>query len=77
MPEPSDYFSEIQSILAELELDAVLIGALAAVRYRLQPRATTDVDFLARRLDGLAERMTASQRGPQVAAAWAAPSWSE
>ena len=57
MPEPSDYSAEIQSILAELGLEPVVIGALAALRYRRVPRVTTDVDFLVRRFGELPERM--------------------
>jgi hypothetical protein len=54
-----DYYDEFRDRLDGLGLDAVLIGALAAARYRLEPRLTTDVDFLARRLDGLVEAMEA------------------
>lgn len=57
MPEPSDYSAEIRSVLAELGLEPVLIGALAAIVYRRTPRATTDVDFLVRRVTGLADRL--------------------
>lgn len=57
MPEPSDYSAEIRSVLAELGLEPVLIGALAAIVYRRTPRATTDVDFLVRRVTGLAVRL--------------------
>lgn len=58
MRETWDYYDEFRERLDALGLDAVLIGALAAARYRLEPRLTTDVDFLARRLDGLVEAMT-------------------
>lgn len=53
MPEPSDYWSTFQQRLAELGCEPVLIGALAALEYRLTPRFTTDVDFLVRSLDGV------------------------
>jgi hypothetical protein len=57
VPEPSDYSAEVQALLAELGLEPVLIGALAALVYRRTPRATTDVDFLVRRVTGLADRL--------------------
>ena len=57
MPEPSDYLSELQTALADLGLDAVLIGAMAALRYRRVPRATTDIDFLVRTLGDLVNTM--------------------
>lgn len=59
MPEPSDYSAELAERLAELGIEARLVGALAALRYRRSPRSTTDVDFLARTLDGVAEAMEA------------------
>lgn len=52
MPEPSDYWPEIAERLRQLGIEARLIGALAALRYRRAPRFTADVDFLARSLDG-------------------------
>lgn len=58
VPEISDSFVvEFRGRLAELGIDAVLIGAWAAARYRDTPRETTDVDFLARSLDGLEDAM--------------------
>jgi hypothetical protein len=57
VPEPADYSAEVRAILAELGLEPVLIGALAAMAYRRTPRATTDVDFLVRRVTGLADRL--------------------
>ena len=58
MPEISDSFAaEFRRRLAELGIEAVLIGALAAARYRDAPRETTDIDFLARSVDGLVEEM--------------------
>lgn len=52
----SDLFADR---LRGLGIEPVLIGALAAIRYRATPRFTTDVDFLARSVAGLAEAMTA------------------
>ena len=54
MPEPSDYWIDFERRLTELGAEPVLIGALAALEYRAVPRATTDVDFLVRSLDGVA-----------------------
>jgi hypothetical protein len=59
VPEPSDYSAEIAEKLAGLGIEARLIGALAALRYRRVPRMTTDVDFLAGSLGGIAEAMEA------------------
>ncbi len=59
MREPSDYSAEFAARLASLGIEAALIGALAAIEYRLEPRQTIDVDFLADRLDGLVESVTA------------------
>jgi hypothetical protein len=56
---PPDYFEEFRDRLTALGADPVGIGALAAIRYRLEPRETTDVDFLARSLDGIPEAMRA------------------
>lgn len=66
MPEPSDYSAQFAEQLAALGIEARLIGALAALRYRRVPRLTTDVDFLARSLDGVAEAM--ESRGYDVRA---------
>lgn len=68
MRETWDYYDEFRDRLDALGLDAVLIGALAAARYRLEPRLTTDVDFLARRLDGLVEAMEADGHDLRVMA---------
>lgn len=57
--EPSDYSARIAEQLRALGVEAVLIGALAALRYRATPRFTTDVDFLASSLAGVAEAMAA------------------
>lgn len=59
MREPSDYSAEFAGRLASLGIEAALIGALAAIEYRADPRQTTDVDFLVDRLDGLVGSVTA------------------
>lgn len=60
MPETSDSFAaEFRQRLAALGIDAVVIGAVAAARYRLTPRQTTDVDLLAGSLGGLADALRA------------------
>lgn len=51
MHEPSDYWAEFAGRLRALGVEVALIGALAAMQYRDKPRATTDVDFLARDFD--------------------------
>jgi len=51
--EPSDYSDHFAERLRALGLVPVLIGALAANRYRRAPRLTIDVDFLTRSLDGV------------------------
>jgi hypothetical protein len=55
VPEPSAYWRDARDRLAALGVQPVLIGALAAAAYRRTPRATTDVDFLVRSLDGVPE----------------------
>ncbi len=55
MQNPSDYVAQFRELLESLGAEPVGIGAFAALRYRLEPRTTTDVDFLVRRLDGVAE----------------------
>ncbi len=57
MREISVYSAEFRDRLTGLGLEPVLIGALAAIRYRLEPRDTTDVDFLVRQLGDIAETM--------------------
>jgi len=57
LPEIEDSYVEFRERLEALGLEPVLIGALAAARYRLAPRATTDVDFLVRRLGDLVDVM--------------------
>lgn len=55
MPSPSDYVDRFRDLLIGLGAEPVGVGALAAMRYRLEPRITTDLDFLVRSLDGVAE----------------------
>jgi len=57
LPEIEDSYADFRERLEALGLEPVLIGALAAGRYRLAPRATTDVDFLVRRLGDLVGAM--------------------
>jgi hypothetical protein len=57
LPEIEDSYAAFRDRLDALGLEPVLIGALAAQRYRLAPRSTTDVDFLVRRLGSLVEVM--------------------
>jgi hypothetical protein len=59
LPEIEDFYVEFRDRLDRLGLEPVLIGALAAQRYRLAPRFTTDVDFLVRRMGDLVESMRA------------------
>ena len=60
MPETSDSFAaEFRQRLAALGIDAVVIGAVAAARYRLTPRQTTDLDLLAGSLSGVADALRA------------------
>lgn len=55
MLSPSDSSAEFRELLTDLGAEPVGIGALAALRYRAEPRATTDADFLVRSLAGIAE----------------------
>ncbi len=55
MPSLSDSSAEFRELLTELGVEPVGIGALAALRYRADPRVTTDADFLVRSLAGVAE----------------------
>lgn len=57
--EPSDYWVEFAETLRDRGFAPVLIGGLAALRYRDKPRLTTDVDFLTLSLDGLAASVEA------------------
>ena len=52
-----DSSADVGRLMVTLGLDPVIIGATAAMRYRLEPRATVDVDYLVRRLDGLVEAL--------------------
>lgn len=55
--EPADSCAEFTDLLRELGVEPVVIGALAALRYRDTPRLTTDVDFLVRDASGLAPEL--------------------
>jgi hypothetical protein len=55
MPKPSDYVDQFRELLTRLGAEPVGIGAFAALRYRLDPRETTDIDFLVRSLDGVVD----------------------
>jgi hypothetical protein len=68
VPDPSDYWSTFERRLAELGCQPVVIGALAALEYRATPRLTTDVDFLVRSLEGVAEAFAADGFDVQVMA---------
>lgn len=57
MREPSDYVDEFRELLSDLGAAPVVIGALAAGRYRIDPRLTVDVDFLVSSLEGVAAAM--------------------
>jgi hypothetical protein len=57
--DPSAYSAPFAERLRALGVRPVLIGALAALRYRATPRFTTDADYLASSVAGLAEAMTA------------------
>ena len=57
--EPSDYSAEFADYLRSLGGEVALIGALAALRYRSQPRETTDVDFLVREMGDLPVQLKA------------------
>lgn len=59
MPEIEDSYVEFRDRFERLGLEPVLIGALAAARYRMAPRFTTDVDFLVRRMGDLVEDVRA------------------
>lgn len=57
--EPADSCAEFTELLDELGVTHVVAGALAALRYRAEPRFTTDVDFLVRPRAGLADALRA------------------
>jgi hypothetical protein len=52
-PLPLAWLGPIAERLDALEVDWVVAGALAALRYRSDPRFTTDLDLLVRWRDGL------------------------
>jgi hypothetical protein len=56
---PGDYSDQFAEYLRSLGSTPVLIGALAAARYRSTPRQTTDVDFLVREIGALPARLEA------------------
>ena len=60
MREPSDSAASAAEILDRLGGRWALIGALAALRYRSTPRLTTDADFLAEPVEGLADAFEAA-----------------
>ncbi|HZQ87526.1 MAG TPA: hypothetical protein VFA83_21960 [Acidimicrobiales bacterium] len=60
MREPSATAAIAAEILEGVEARWALMGALAALRYRAEPRFTTDVDILVERLDGLHAAFTAA-----------------
>jgi sirohydrochlorin ferrochelatase len=55
VPNVSDYSNEAADTLRSVGADPVVIGALAALRYRATVRETTDADFLVRRVPGIAD----------------------
>lgn len=59
MPATWDSLDKARARLRELGLDPVVIGAFAALQYRLTPRETTDVDFLVAQLGNVVEAMEA------------------
>lgn len=60
MREPSDSAASAAEILGRLGGRWTLIGALAAQHYRATPRMTTDADFLADDVPGLADAFSAA-----------------
>lgn len=59
MPEPSDWLARFAETLDRLGARWVVIGGVAALRYRDQPRFTTDIDFLSLPVGGVAEAFEA------------------
>ena len=55
----SDSFDALRSRLTELGAHPVVIGALAAGRFRATPRETVDIDFLVTSLEGVARGLRA------------------
>ena len=50
---PAEYVAQFAEALDSLGADWVIIGGLAALRYREKQRFTTDADFLARHVEGI------------------------
>jgi hypothetical protein len=55
LPPLDEWLADARAILERLGAEPVVIGALAALRYRESPRATTDVDLLAKHVRGVRE----------------------
>ena len=55
MPPLDEWLAEARAILERLGAEPVVIGAIAALRYRQTPRATTDVDLLTKHVRGVRE----------------------
>ncbi len=56
---PSDYVDHFAERLRSIGGAPVVVGALAAIRYRDRPRFTTDADILVAPLDGISELFAA------------------
>jgi hypothetical protein len=52
-PAPSAWLAPVTAVLDRLGARWALIGALAALEYRSEPRLTTDLDLLVEPVDGL------------------------
>lgn len=59
-----DSLADARAILAGLSIEAVVIGAVAALRYRASARATSDVDLLVDSIEGVREAF--ERRGYKV-----------
>lgn len=55
-----DWLADVRSALAGLNIEVVVIGAVAALQYRSTPRATADVDLLTSALDQTSEALAAA-----------------
>jgi hypothetical protein len=55
--EPADSCARFADLLDQLGVTHVVAGALAALRYRAEPRLTTDVDFIVRLVPDLADAL--------------------
>jgi len=62
--EPAASCAQFAELLDELGVRHVVAGALAALRYRAEPRLTTDVDFIIEPSPGLADALR--ERGYRV-----------